>query len=436
MLAAGLDGIRNKRDPGKRLDIDMYTEGHTVKDAKRLPLNLLDALRALDSSTRPEERRSARTSRRLPQAQARRLERLRPPSHRVGAATRRSTAEVIAESLRDPGRRHGMPMKYSVLSARLRDALDAAHSRLDAGAGAMPSRSPPTTWSSSAAAGMGSRPPTISPRSTASPTSRCWRRAGSARGNAGRNTTIIRSNYLLPGNIPFYEWSMKLWEGLEQDLNYNAMVSQRGVLNLYHSDAQRDAFARRGNAMRLHGVDAELLDRAAGARACCRSSTSTMRASRSRAGCCSGAAARRGTTRWSGAMRAAADRRGVDIVAELRGHRHSPSSNGRVTGVDTTRGHRSAPARSASRSPATPRASPRMAGLRLPIESHVLQAFVSEGIKPLIDSVHDVRRRPLLHQPVRQGRAGVRRRHRRLQLLCPARQPAGGRGRHARAAWR
>jgi methylglutamate dehydrogenase subunit A len=79
-------------------------------------------------------------------------------------------------------------------------------------------------------------------------------------GNAGRNTTIIRSNYLLPGNLPFYELSMQLWEGLEQDLNYNAMVSQRGVLNLYHSDAQRDAYARRGNAMRMHGVDAELLD--------------------------------------------------------------------------------------------------------------------------------------------------------------------------------
>ena len=79
-------------------------------------------------------------------------------------------------------------------------------------------------------------------------------------GNAGRNTTIIRSNYLLPGNNPFYEWSMQLWEGLEQDLNYNTMVSQRGVLNLYHSDAQRDAYARRGNAMRMHGVDAELLD--------------------------------------------------------------------------------------------------------------------------------------------------------------------------------
>ncbi len=61
-------------------------------------------------------------------------------------------------------------------------------------------------------------------------------------GNAGRNTTIIRSNYLLPGNIPFYEHSLKLWEGLEQDLNYNTMVSQRGILNLCHSDEQRDAF--------------------------------------------------------------------------------------------------------------------------------------------------------------------------------------------------
>ena len=80
-------------------------------------------------------------------------------------------------------------------------------------------------------------------------------------GNAGRNTTIIRSNYGLPGNEAFYEWSMKLWEGLEQELNYNAMVSQRGVLNLFHSDPQRDAYARRGNAMRIHGVDAELLDR-------------------------------------------------------------------------------------------------------------------------------------------------------------------------------
>ena len=78
-------------------------------------------------------------------------------------------------------------------------------------------------------------------------------------GNVGRNTTIIRSNYLLDGNEPFYEHSLKLWEGLEQDLNYNAMISQRGILNLVHSDAQRDAFTRRGNAMILNGADADLM---------------------------------------------------------------------------------------------------------------------------------------------------------------------------------
>ena len=97
-------------------------------------------------------------------------------------------------------------------------------------------------------------------------------------GNAGRNTTIIRSNYLLPGNERFYECAMKLWEGLEQDLNYNAMVSQRGVINIYHSDAQRDAFARRGNAMRLHGAGGELLEPRARCRRCCPISTTRTRA--------------------------------------------------------------------------------------------------------------------------------------------------------------
>ena len=80
-------------------------------------------------------------------------------------------------------------------------------------------------------------------------------------GNVGRNTTIVRANYFLPGNSEFYSHSLKLWEGLEQDINYNAMVSQRGILNLCHSDPQRDAYARRGNAMLMAGADAELLDR-------------------------------------------------------------------------------------------------------------------------------------------------------------------------------
>src|SRR5690606_11905925 len=80
-------------------------------------------------------------------------------------------------------------------------------------------------------------------------------------GNVGRNTTIVRANYLLPGNSEFYSHSLKLWEGLEQELNYNVMMSQRGVLNLCHSDGPFAAFARRGNAMRFQGDDAELLDR-------------------------------------------------------------------------------------------------------------------------------------------------------------------------------
>jgi len=79
-------------------------------------------------------------------------------------------------------------------------------------------------------------------------------------GNVGRNTTIIRSNYLLNENEAFYEFSLKLWETLEKQINYNAMVSQRGVLNVFHSDAQRDSFVRRGNSMIINGADAEIYD--------------------------------------------------------------------------------------------------------------------------------------------------------------------------------
>ncbi|RUU69428.1 FAD-dependent oxidoreductase, partial [Mesorhizobium sp. M2C.T.Ca.TU.009.01.2.1] len=79
-------------------------------------------------------------------------------------------------------------------------------------------------------------------------------------GNVGRNTTAVRSNYLLPQNTRFYEHSMKLWENLSHDLNYNVMFSQRGCLNLAHTPAQLDDYARRGNAMRHLGVDAELMN--------------------------------------------------------------------------------------------------------------------------------------------------------------------------------
>jgi len=203
-------------------------------------------------------------------------------------------------------------------------------------------------------------------------------------GNAGRNTTIIRSNYLLPGNIPFYEWSMKLWEGLEQDLNYNTMVSQRGVLNLYHSDVQRDAYARRGNAMRLHGIDAELLDREH-----VRRLVPYLDFDDARFPIHGGLLQRRGGTArhdavvWGFAR--GADRRGVDIVqnCEITGIR---ISNGRATGVETTRGKIRADKVALAVAGSSSRLAS-MAGLRLPIESHVLQAFVSEAVKPLVHQV-------------------------------------------------
>ncbi len=203
-------------------------------------------------------------------------------------------------------------------------------------------------------------------------------------GNAGRNTTIIRSNYLLPGNNPFYEWSMKLWEGLEQDLNYNAMVSQRGVLNLYHSDTQRDAYVRRGNAMHMHGVDAELLDAAA-----VRQMLPFLDFDNARFPIHGGLLQRRGGTArhdavvWGYAR--SASERGVDIIqnCEVTGFIRD---GGRVCGVQTTRG----PIRAAKVGMAVAGNTSRiadMAGLRLPIESHVLQAFVSEAIKPFIPGV-------------------------------------------------
>jgi sarcosine oxidase subunit beta len=203
-------------------------------------------------------------------------------------------------------------------------------------------------------------------------------------GNVGRNTTIIRSNYLLAGNIPLYELSLKLWEGLEQELNFNVMVSQRGVLNLCHSDAQRDAYARRGNAMRLHGVDAELLDRNG-----VRKIAPFLDFENARFPIQGGLLQRRGGTvrhdavAWGYARAASA--RGVDIVqnCEATGFR---IDSGRMVGVETTRGFIRARKIALATAGATSRVAA-LTGLRLPIESHVLQAFVSEGIKPLIPGV-------------------------------------------------
>src|ERR1019366_8655607 len=203
-------------------------------------------------------------------------------------------------------------------------------------------------------------------------------------GNAGRNTTIIRSNYLLPGNIPFYEWSMKLWETLERELNYNVMVSQRGVLNLYHSDVQRDIFARRGNAMRLHGVDAELIDREQ-----LRAAVPYLDYDNARFPIEGALLQRRGGTArhdavvWGYAR--GADGRGVDIVqnCEVTGIN---IADGRVTGVETSRGAIKAKKIAVSVAGHSSLVAA-MAGVRLPIESHVLPACVTESVQPLVHQV-------------------------------------------------
>ena len=204
-------------------------------------------------------------------------------------------------------------------------------------------------------------------------------------GNTGRNTTIVRSNYLLEGNAHFYEWSLKLWHGLSADLNYNVMFSPRGVLNLAHSDAQRDAAMRRGNAMRLNGIDAEwlgldqvrrevpLLDCSDNQRYPIVGGLMQRR----------GGIARHDAVAWGYAR--AADARGVDVLqnCEVTGFR---LERGRVLGVETSRGYIGAGKVGMAVAGHSSHVAA-MAGLRLPIETHVLQAFVSEPVKPVLDTV-------------------------------------------------
>ena len=203
-------------------------------------------------------------------------------------------------------------------------------------------------------------------------------------GNIGRNTTIIRSNYLLPGNEPFYEFSMKLWENLEQETNFNSMVSQRGIINLIHTDAQRDAYRRRGNAMLLAGADAQLLS----AREL-RGLVPFLNYDNARFPIKGGLLQKRaGTARHDGVAwgyARGADMLGVDIIqnCEVTGMR---IEGGKILGVETSRGYIAASKVGVAVAGSSSRVMS-MAGMRLPIESHVLQAFVSEGLKPVIPGV-------------------------------------------------
>lgn len=204
-------------------------------------------------------------------------------------------------------------------------------------------------------------------------------------GNTGRNTTIVRSNYLWTEASLLYEKSLKLWEGLSQDLNYNVMFSQRGVYNLGHNLQDMRDIERRVGANRLNGIDAEVVTAAQIKAAIPLINISAnarypiLGASLQRRG----GVARHDAVAWGFAR--AADALGVDIIqqCEVTGIERD---NGKVTGVETTRGIiKTKKLGVVVAGNASVLAD--MAGLRLPIESHPLQALVSEPMKPCLDTV-------------------------------------------------
>ncbi|MEM1385046.1 MAG: sarcosine oxidase subunit beta family protein [Pseudomonadota bacterium] len=207
-------------------------------------------------------------------------------------------------------------------------------------------------------------------------------------GNAGRNTTIVRSNYMIEGNTEFYEHSLKLWEDLSHELNYNVMFSQRAHLSLVFTPGQKDAMARQYNIMRLNGIDGEYWDRdelrrkiphlayegrypILGAYVQPRAGT-----------------ARHDAVNWGFARGAAA--LGVDIIqnCEVTGFHHEA---GAVTGVEAMHGGHPVTIRAEKIGLAVAGHTSVLAhkaGLgKLPVETHKLQAFVSEPLKPILDFV-------------------------------------------------
>ena len=204
-------------------------------------------------------------------------------------------------------------------------------------------------------------------------------------GNVGRNTTILRSNYMFDANAHFYELGMKMWEDLSQELNYNVMYSPRGIINLAHTDGQLNAYARRGNSMRLNGIDAILLNReevkkmipfADFSDTCRFPIVGALMQPR-------GGTARHDAVAWGYARQA--DSMGVDIIqnCEVTGF---DVENGKITGVRTSRGEIKTKKVGLCVAGSTTLLADKL-NMRLPIEAHVLQACVSEPVKPLLHNV-------------------------------------------------
>ncbi len=204
-------------------------------------------------------------------------------------------------------------------------------------------------------------------------------------GNVGRNTTIIRSNYLLDENNLFYEKSMQLWRTMSQDLNYNVMFSPRGILNLAHTDAQYNSFRRRGNSMRLNGIDAKLLDRDAVKKMIPHADFSST----SRFPIVGGllqpnaGTARHDAVAWGYAYQASD--MGVDIIQNCEVLNFNLEA-GAIKSIETTQGTIETSTVGLCVAGSSSLLASKL-DLKLPIESHCLQACVSEPVKPFLDSV-------------------------------------------------
>ena len=205
-------------------------------------------------------------------------------------------------------------------------------------------------------------------------------------GNTGRNTTIVRSNYLYPESARLYDFALKLYERLSRELNFNVMLSQRGLIDLAHSRHDLDSMARWVNAMHMNGVDAELLtrdevaawlpllDMSPDARYPVLGGFLQRRAG----------TARHDAVAWGYAR--AADALGVDIIQNCEVTGFLTGADGRVGGVETSRGRIRAE-RIGIAAAGHSSVLAKLAGFRLPVVSYALQAMVTEPLKPALDAV-------------------------------------------------
>jgi sarcosine oxidase subunit beta len=204
-------------------------------------------------------------------------------------------------------------------------------------------------------------------------------------GNVGRNTTIVRSNYMMQENTPFYEHSMELWRGMSEDLNYNVMFSPRGYLFAACSQASLDSLVRRANTMRLNNIRSEILTREEMMKEAPYLDYSDQARFPIYGGMLQPDAgtARHDAVAWGYAR--AADQMGVDIIQNCEVLDYLWAGE-KIVGVKTTRGDINAGKVGIAVAGHTSVLAQK-AGLSLPIESHVLQAFVSESIKPVVNHV-------------------------------------------------